>query len=90
MLGEIMLDGVQVLTKAFANTVKHFLPVTTAITVQESLKILNITENDPTLAKNAFEMLYNKNTSSNGGSPYIRSRILNAFQRLCENFNAQQ
>lgn len=90
MLGEVVLDGAQVLAKALTNTVRHFLPVTSAITVQESLSILNITENDPVLARSAFEMHYSRNAPSNGGSPYIRSRILNAFQRLCESFNAQQ
>lgn len=90
MLGEIVLDSIQVLARAFKNTVNHFFPATTAITVQESLSILNIKENDPVLARNAFEMHYSKNAPSNGGSSYIQSRILNAFQKLCKSLNAQQ
>lgn len=90
MLGEIVVDSIQVLARALTNTVRHFFPATAAITVQESLSILNIKENDPVLARRAFEMHYNRNAPSNGGSPYIQSRILNAFQKLCGRFDAQQ
>lgn len=90
MLREIVLDSIQVLARAFTNTVCHFFPATRAITMQESLSILNIKENDLVLARNAFEMHYNRNSPSNGGSPYIQSRISNAFQKICESLNAQQ
>lgn len=82
MLVEIALDGIKVLSKALRNTLVHFFPPQRAMTVQESLQILDIKVPSPDSIKNAFNNLYEKNSKKNSGSPYIRSRVLNAFRRL--------
>lgn len=56
----------------------------TGITVEESLKILNVEKMDPDKIKVNYEHLFNVNDKSKGGSFYLQSKVVRAKERLDE------
>ncbi|XP_075222959.1 mitochondrial import inner membrane translocase subunit Tim16 [Lycorma delicatula] len=59
-----------------------------SITVEESLKILNVEKMDPEKIKVNYEHLFNVNDKLKGGSFYLQSKVVRAKERLDEELAA--
>ncbi|XP_055300943.1 mitochondrial import inner membrane translocase subunit Tim16 [Sitodiplosis mosellana] len=54
----------------------------TGITLEEAMQILNVDKLDPKEVQAKYELMFNLNEKSNGGSFYLQSKVFRAKERI--------
>lgn len=98
ILAQLILAGSQVLGRAITRAIRQELdqakqaaskrpqnvppPLSTEMSLDEAMKILNVDELDPERIEKNYKHLFEMNSKQKGGSFYIQSKVYRAKERL--------
>lgn len=102
ILAQLILAGSQVLGRALTRAIRQELesakqaaskrpqnvppPISTDMSLDEAMKILNVEDLDPENIEKNYKHLFEANDRKNGGSFYIQSKVYRAKERLDQEF----
>jgi import inner membrane translocase subunit TIM16 len=98
ILAQLILAGSQIIGRALTRAIRQELeaaqraasqrkqnvppPIQTDMTLDEAMKILNVSELDPEQIEKNYKHLFEANDRKNGGSFYLQSKVFRAKERL--------
>lgn len=98
ILAQLILAGTQIIGRAVSRAIKQELesakqaasrrpqnvppPISTEMSLDEAMKILNVDDLDPERIEKNYNHLFEVNDRKRGGSFYIQSKVFRAKERL--------